>query len=104
MNKYNAKRTDCLLNHKHDSAREAKRCNELQLLLRAGEIQEPIDYQPRFDFVINGKKLNHYYRADFRYWENGKRIVEDVKGYRTQVYGLKKELVEALYNVEIREV
>jgi len=27
-----------------------------------------------------------------------------VKGFRTQVYRLKKRLVEALYGVEIREV
>lgn len=36
--------------------------------------------------------------------ERGARIVEDVKGFKTPVYRLKKKLVEALYGIQIREV
>jgi len=88
-----------------DSQKEENRYRELQLLERAGLIRS-IELQPRYDFVINGKKLKHYYKADFRYEDTatGRLLVEDVKGLRTKDYRLKKELVEALYGVEIIEV
>ena len=31
-------------------------------------------------------------------------IVEDVKGYRTEAYQLKKKLMRAVYGIEITEV
>jgi len=44
------------------------------------------------------------YRADFTYVnEDGQPIVEDVKGFRTPVYRLKKKLMRALYGIEILE-
>jgi len=88
-----------------DSQKEENRYRELQLLERAGLIRS-IELQPRYDFIVNGKKLKHYYKADFRYEDvaTGLLVVEDVKGFRTRDYKLKKELVEALYDVEIREI
>jgi hypothetical protein len=88
-----------------DSQKEERRYQELQLLERAGEIRY-LERQPRYDFVIKGKKLKHYYKADFRYEvvRTGQVVTEDVKGYRTRDYRLKKELVEALYDIEIIEV
>jgi len=41
MSKYHAKRTACAHGHTHASGREAKRCAELHLLLRAGHISVP---------------------------------------------------------------
>ena len=88
-----------------DSQKEENRYRELQLLERGGLIRS-IELQPRYDFVINEKKLKHYYKADFRYEEvaTGLLVVEDVKGFRTKDYRLKKELVEVLYGVKIVEV
>jgi len=88
-----------------DSQKEENRYRELELLELAGLIRS-IELQPRYDFIINGKKLKHYYKADFRYEEVATRtvIIEDVKGFRTKDYRLKKELVEVLYSVEIIEV
>ena len=88
-----------------DSQKEENRYRELELLERAGEIRS-LELQPRYDFVINGKKLKHYYKADFRYEDvtTGLLVVEDVKGFKTRDYRLKKELVKALYGVEIIEV
>ena len=40
------------------------------------------------------------YIADFCYYENGRFIVEDVKGYRTEVYKIKKKLFEYKYREE----
>ena len=43
--------------------------------------------------------------ADFSYFTREKRVVEDVKGYKTSVYKLKKKLVEALFaGVTITEI
>lgn len=88
-----------------DSEKEMHRYQELLLLERAGQIRG-IELQPRYDFLVNGKKLKHYYKADFRYEEvaTGTLVIEDVKGFRTKDYRLKKELVEALYDVEITEI
>jgi len=36
--------------------------------------------------------------------ENGNKIVEDVKGYKTAIYRIKKKCVEAYYNIKIREI
>ena len=43
------------------------------------------------------------YIADFVYNENGKEVVEDSKGYRTEVYKLKKKIFEHRYGIEIKE-
>ncbi len=83
------------------SKKEAKRYTELKLLFKAGQIRN-LELQPPLDFIIDGKKI-FTYRPDFIYFENGKRIVEDCKGYRTPVYRLKKKLIEAQLRVQIRE-
>jgi hypothetical protein len=43
------------------------------------------------------------YVGDFDYWENGEYIVEDVKGFLTPVFKLKRKLVKALHGITIRE-
>lgn len=83
------------------SKKEGARYRELKLLEKAGHIKN-LELQPRYDFIINGVNCG-FYKADFRYFENGKRIVEDVKGVRTPVYTLKSKLLKALYNVEVLE-
>lgn len=87
-----------------DSKKEARRYSELKLLERAGEIAN-LELQPLFPCIVNGKKVCAYI-ADFAYLNNdGVRIVEDVKGFKTSIYRLKKKLVEALHhNVKITEI
>jgi len=89
-----------------DSKKEENRYRELQLLERAGLIQD-LELQPRYDLIVNGHKLG-FYRGDFRYEEvaTGMIVTEDVKSSvtKTAVYQLKKKLVKALYDVEIMEV
>ncbi len=78
------------------SKKEANRFSELRLLEKAGLISM-LERQPRFPVVIN-EKLVCTYIADFSYVDNFNRtIVEDVKGFKTPVYKLKKKLVEARY-------
>ena len=73
---------------------------------QAGQIRD-LELQPRYDLRVNGHKLG-FYKGDFRYKDvaTGVSITEDVKSpaTRTAVYMLKKKLVKALYDVEIREV
>lgn len=86
-----------------DSKREALRYQELKLLFRSGKIRN-LELQPKLDFLIGGEKVFTYY-PDFIYFdEDGSRVVEDVKGFRTPVYRLKKKLIEAQFNLEIREI
>jgi hypothetical protein len=84
-----------------DSKKEAARYSELRLLERAGRIHNLILQVP-FKVELNGVHV-FTYRADFVYFENGVRVVEDVKGYATPLYRLKKRVLKALYNVDIRE-
>lgn len=91
-----------------DSKREAKRWQELQLLQKAGQIED-LERQVRFNFHINGKPvmMNNgqcaRYTADFTYTENGQQIVEDVKGMVTGDYALRRALMRAIFGVTIRE-
>jgi len=87
-----------------DSKREANRYSELKIMEKAGIINS-LKLQPEFKCVVNGKKVCTY-KADFEYLmvddigpqgQIGYYIVEDVKGFKTPVYRLKKKLVEACY-------
>lgn len=89
------------------SMKEAKRYQELKLLERAGvikdlELQKEFELQP--SYKKNGRTVRKIsYIADFCYYENGKYVVEDTKGCKTQVYKLKKKIFEYRYDYEIRE-
>ena len=106
--KYHAKKTT-VDGITFDSAREAKRWQELKLLERAGAIRD-LRRQVRYELIpafdVDGK---HYrpatYIADFVYTDakTGKEIVEDVKGVRTPIYRLKAKLFAAKYGVSILE-
>lgn len=92
-----------------DSKREARRWLELDMLAKAGEIQ---DLQRQVPFLlipsqkVDGKVVERAvsYVADFQYRENGKTIVEDAKGCKTPEYKLKKKMMLFFYGVQIREV
>lgn len=86
---------------KFDSKKEAARYVDLKLLERGGVIED-LTLQPRFDFACNGVKIC-FYKADFRYFENGKVIIEDVKGFKTPMYNLKKKMMKAFYGIDIFE-
>lgn len=108
--KYRAQKTevDGIL---FDSKKEAKRYEELKLMQERGEIRDLV-LQPTFElqkrFVKDGHTVRAItYTADFMYLESetGKRIVEDVKGMKTDVYKLKKKLFEYKFQgMSIREV
>lgn len=97
----------------YDSKKEAKRAAELKLLEKAGVIsnlQEQVVYEliPAQYRIVNGKKKcierAIKYIADFQYVENGNTVVEDVKGFRTDVYRIKKKLMLYFHDIQIKEV
>ena len=91
-----------------DSLKEASRWQELKLLERAGVIHG-LSSQQRFELIPAQKKGGKVierpitYIADFCYVEDGKPVVEDCKGMRTDVYKIKKKLMLFVHGIEIRE-
>lgn len=100
MSKYFNKKTQVGM-YVFDSIAESKRYKELALLEQAGQIKG-LKLQPKFllqeGFKKNGKTYRKIeYIADFMYIENGKVIIEDVKGMETDVFKLKRKLFEYKY-------
>lgn len=107
--KYGAKKT-VVDGIKFDSRLEAEHYASLKLLERAGVIQN-LTLQPRFllqeGFKYQGHKERKIeYVADFQYEQDGRIIVEDTKGFKTDIYKLKRKLFLYKYGdkVEFREV
>ena len=119
MSKYHAKKIT-IDGNTFDSRKEYRRFCELSLLQRAGAITDlqrqvefeliPAQREPDTIGVRGGVKkgktleLAVKYVADFVYTENGKTVVEDVKGYRTKEYILKRKMLLYFYGIRIREV
>lgn len=94
-----------------DSLKEGHRYAELKILLREGkirslELQKEYELVPSYIDAVTGKRIRPvYYKADFVYYdvEQDKTVIEDVKGYRTEGYKIKKKLMgsKGLYITEI---
>lgn len=113
MRRHFARKTECVLGHKHASAREAARCVELHNRFRAGEI-EALAFEPRYEFATErgpikmGNGATMRFTPDFSYIENGKVVVEDVKsktGFMERDVPLRIALFRHLFpSVELRVV
>ena len=113
-NKYGAKKVT-IDGIQFDSKKEANRYCELKLLERCGEITD-LELQKEFELIpaqrIDGKVVERAvkYKADFVYKENGKTVVEDVKGYRDASsagyakFVLKRKLMLFVHGIRVREV
>lgn len=110
-NKYRNQKEPRVVNGKlkyFDSKKEAKRFDELCLLLKAKKISE-LDIQPEF-ILCDTQKHNNItypkvkYYADFMYKQNEKTIVEDVKSDATskdKAYRIKVKWFLSLYGDKI---
>jgi len=102
--KYGAVRTG-----KYASKKEANRAAELELMERENLIG-PVSKQLRFQILPPAPDLGYKgglnYVCDFRYHDlvTDKIVVEDVKGFLTPVYKLKKRLMAQLLGITITEV
>lgn len=83
------------------SGKEARRAAELGALEKAKLISD-LKFQPQFNLVVNGIHICKYI-ADFEYYDQNGRTVEDVKGCRTEVYKFKKRLMLACHKIEVLE-
>lgn len=94
-----------------DSAREAKRWQELKLLERAGKISQ-VERQVVYVLApavrLSGEKrlkpaLRHV--LDFRYFsieERGIFVHEDAKGRDTPVSRIKRHLMKSVHGIDVR--
>ena len=99
--KYNNRKTKGF-----DSAKEWRRNQELEALQRAGEISElnrqvPFVLMPSYTIADETTRQGFRtvreirYIADFTYrLKDGTRIIEDVKGIQTDVFKIKRKLLE----------
>lgn len=96
---------------KYASKKEYARHRELELLERGGAIsdlkwQVPLLLQEGFTDGDGNKVRPIYYKADFTYTQDGKEVVEDVKGIdrytgkarTTEAFQLKWKLLRAKYS------
>ena len=83
-----------------DSKREARRYVYLKHLQEGGLISD-LTLQPEFELIPKHKHDGQTvratkYRADFQYVQDGKIVIEDVKGFANAEFKLKKKLFEYL--------
>ena len=96
MNKFRAVKT-VVDGVKFDSKGEARRFCDLKIMERVGEISD-LSLQPEFvlqEAFTDSSGVKHReikYRADFKYLEGGKWVIEDFKGVQTVEFRLKKKL------------
>lgn len=82
-----------------DSLAEAARYQELRLLVKTGAIRK-LECQPEYTLVPSFKDDDGKteravkYKADFRYIEKGRTVVEDVKGVQTREFRIKWKLLK----------
>jgi hypothetical protein len=126
-NKYGNYKTVTSDGNLHDSRKEARRWQELNLLLRAGVIK---DLRRQVKFVLIPRQIETFerygakgqrlkdgerviekecsYVADFVYYnvETGKIVVEDTKSEptRTKDYRIKKKLMLWVHKIKISEI
>jgi hypothetical protein len=103
---------------KYDSRKEYRRHQELRLLEQAGAISNlrcqvkfvliPSQYMEVPDQRTGQTRQKCVerecsYIADFCYIQNGKQIVEDVKGVRTKDYIIKRKLMLYMHGIRLKE-
>lgn len=84
-----------------DSIAEANRYKELCILAGAGAIED-LKLQPEYELIPAFTRRGKHFRktcyiADFEYRIGDRIIVEDVKGFKTEAYKIKRKLFEYRY-------
>ena len=95
-----------------DSKKEAQRWQQLRLAEASGaisELQRQVAYEIAPSVVLDGRKRPaRRFVADFQYKraEDGSvaLVVEDTKGFRTDMYRMKRHLMKAVHGIEVVEV
>ena len=91
-----------------DSRKEANRYIELSSLEKVGKVSD-LQCQVKFELIpsqrIDGKVAERAvtYKADFVYMENGQKVVEDTKGFKTPEYIIKRKLMLWVHQIKVKE-
>ena len=104
--KYGNKRTE-YNGRTYMSKAEASYARQLDLCMSAKAKRDKVlsyEVQVPFPITLSGKNICKYVCDFVVHYADGRTEVVDVKGVRTDVYKIKKKLVEAQYGVEIVEV
>lgn len=123
-NKFGAKKVTTPDGQKFDSIKERDRYVVLRLLERAGKITG-LERQVKFELIPSQREESTEvykagpqkglpkpgaviekpctYVADFTYYQDGKYIVEDAKGCKTEAYKIKKKLMLKVHGIRIKE-
>lgn len=123
-NKFGAKKVTAPDGQKFDSQHEYHRYCILKLLERGGKISG-LKRQVEFELIPTQRETNTEvykagpqkglpkpgaviekpckYVADFTYYQDGKYIVEDAKGCKTEAYKIKKKLMLYVHGIRITE-
>ena len=110
-NKYGARKLTAPDGQVFDSVKEYHRWGGLRLLERAGKIK---DLKRQVKYVLipaqrdeTGKVVEREmsYIADFEYFdlERGEKVVEDCKGFKTEVYRIKKKMMLWVHGIRVKE-
>lgn len=101
-NKFRAKPTE-INGIRFASKKESQRYSQL-LAMQAGGLIRDLELQKKYELSVNGVLVCSYV-SDFEYWDVAQdvHVTEDVKGFKTRVYKLKKKLMLACHGIEIKE-
>lgn len=101
-NKYGAKST-IYNGRQFHSKKEAGYAAELDLRVKAGEVE---DWIPQFkvSLDVNEYHITNYYVDFLVTLKDGSKELVEVKGFETDVWRLKRKLLEATYLVENPDV
>lgn len=111
MNKYGAKKV-VVNGEVFDSKKEYYRWCDLRLLERAGKISD-LKRQVKYVLIPAQREVGKLierevsYIADFEYIQDGKKIVEDVKGYKRgaayQLFSIKRKMMLRYLGITVKE-
>lgn len=103
--KYGNRKVTDVAGNVHDSGKEYRHWQSLEIREKAGEISQ-LRRQVPFALVVNGVLVCQYI-ADAVYVEGSATIVDDVKSEPTRKkpeYRIKLKLMQAIHGIQIREV
>jgi len=86
-----------------DSKKEARLDPVIMMYSKSDFVKEVIRKKV-YPIVINGVLVCKYVSDWTILFKNGTEQVYDAKGYKTQVYKLKKKLMKAVHNLTINEL
>lgn len=91
-----------------DSQKEYLRFIHLKISEDMGYISD-LQRQVAFELIPSQKNSKGTeravkYIADFVYTKDGKKVVEDTKGYKTPEYIIKRKLMLFIHGIEVQEI